>query len=187
MLEVRVPIAVWREARARVRLGDRSGALRLMDGVPPAEPRRRATTPTPVAQLRLAIEEIRLDPSHTFVCRALDCEQVPAHVCLVRQLTNQVQRTEQASRGQASEHPACDTRRCEQGRAIRAALDPVYVETLKEAAQSRGGFHRERKRRGADAALQEAARARQERAGLLEEVRTLDVDRDPVDEEAQGT
>jgi hypothetical protein len=121
----------------------------------------------------------RIGPDDRFDCLVLGCEGVLARTCVTRQLVTEAQRTEQKSRGQGTDYPACDTRKCAQGRGIRAALEPnASVEWSGTGPGKR--FQGEKRRK--EKAAQDAARARQERAGLLDEVRTLDVDPDPVEE-----
>ncbi len=115
-------------------------------------------------------------------CATLGCP-VLAAVCVARQKASDVQRTQDSHRGEASEYPSCVSERCAQGRGVRLALDPhAEVAWRGEGFGRRTSFRSRNKQ-----ALQNAARARLERAGLLEEVRTLDIDPDPVTpEEEEG-
>lgn len=126
----------------------------------------------------------RVAADATFDCIALDCRNVRASQCVARQIANEVQRTEQGSRGQGSDFPRCDTRRCAQGRGIREALDPsADLDGVRGPSRGARGFGLRRHNRPVqDARAQDAARARQERVGLLEPVRLLDVDPDPQEE-----
>jgi hypothetical protein len=103
---------------------------------------------------------------------------LPAHVCVARQLASECQRTKDTWRGEASAYPSCVTERCAQGRGIREALDPDASVKFRGAGPG-GRFERGRK----DVAKQHAAKARLRAKGLLEDVRVLDVDPDPVESE----
>lgn len=165
---LRVPPAVRREVARALTLvlaGDRSGAAAILRAL------RSSSSRCPFdgsAQLVLRFVTIR--------CERLDGEELPAHVCVARQVASDIQRTQQASRGQGTEFPTCDSRKCEQGRAIRKALDPRAPVSW-EGAGPGGRFQRDRSRK--EKAEQDVARAKLERAGLLEPVRVLDIDRDP--------
>lgn len=115
----------------------------------------------------------RVLPDDVFDCVALGCRGMAVRTCVVRQLATDAQRTGQSSRGQGTEHPSCDTRKCAQGRGIRGALDPAAAVTWQGAGPG-GRFARPRRQQE-----QDAARTRQERVGLLDPVRCLDVDPDP--------
>jgi len=121
----------------------------------------------------------RVHPDLAFRCEALGCDGVLVRTCVARQLATDAQRTRQSSRGQGTEYPSCDTRKCLQGRGIRAALGPSAGITW-DGAWVGGRFQRERSR--VDARGQDRARDRLDRAGLLDPVRTLDVDEDPTEE-----
>jgi hypothetical protein len=109
-------------------------------------------------------------------CRTLRCK-VPAHVCVMRQNVSQIQRTRDTWRGQASRYPHCMTERCAQGRGVRAALEPDA-----QAAWKGSGPAGLSERLRDDVEEQRAARRRLEAAGLLDDVRTIDVSGDPVAE-----
>lgn len=98
----------------------------------------------------------RIQPDDTFHCVALDCDDITARMCVVRQLTTDAQRPKQggrrsqwASRGQASDYPSCDSLRCAQGRGIRTALDPTAGVTWKGVGPG-GRFRPPSANRGAE-------------------------------------
>lgn len=66
----------------------------------------------------------RIEPDDVFDCVALGCKGLSARTCVARQQATDAQRTQQASRGQGTDYPLCDSRKCAQGRAIREALEP---------------------------------------------------------------
>ncbi len=111
-------------------------------------------------------------------CARLACT-LRARICLARQAAAAAGRTLQASRGQGSLFPSCDG--CPQGTALREALDPRGLVTWHGAGA--GWLDRfARGRARSECAAQEAARERQERAGLLTIVPWLD--EPPQDEDA---
>ena len=124
----------------------------------------------------------RVAPEDVFDCLTLGCRNVRVAQCVARQKANDIQRTEQPSRGQSSDFPGCDTRRCAQGRGIREALDSISS-LNGERGPTRGsrGFGLRRRDR-TDTRAQGLARERQERAGLLDVPRILDQDPDPTEE-----
>lgn len=122
---------------------------------------------------------VRLDD--VVECATLGCD-VPAHICVTRQKASESQRTKDTWRGEASEYPCCVTERCAQGRGIREALEPQEVGA---GWRREGPGKRWVSRRRADRGVQEAARKRLKRSGLLEPERLLDVDRDPVTPEGE--
>jgi hypothetical protein len=131
-----------KRAKALLQAGDRAGALvalRRLEAVP-----GRSAFDVP-AQLVLRFM--------TFRCDRLDGEDVPACVCIARQAKSDVQRTQQTSRGQGTDHPSCDSRTCEQGRRIREALDPDSSVTWKGAGPG-GRFERGRQGRGSGGAVE---------------------------------
>jgi hypothetical protein len=132
----------------------------------------------------------RVGPDDRFDCVALGCRGLEVRVCIARQQASQAQRMKQhgrrsqwASRGQASEYPHCVTETCQQGRGFREALDPV----ADVAWRGRGpGGRFERGVSGPKRwKSQLAARQQQAREGLLEPVRVLDIDGDPVEREGE--
>lgn len=147
--------------------------------------RRPAAAPRP--QLALWVRDAedlperpwRVHPDDTFDCVALACKGMRAGLCVMRQQVTDAQRTQQTSRGQGTRYPACDTRKCAQGRGIREALDPDADVTFSGAGPG-GRFQRERPR--GERKAQRAARRELARAGLLDEVRILDITPDPVAE-----
>ena len=60
----------------------------------------------------------------TFRCERLDVNNVAVHTCVTRQRVTDLQRTQQASRGQGTDYPLCDSRTCTQGRSLRERLNP---------------------------------------------------------------
>lgn len=122
----------------------------------------------------------RIPGGHQVKCVALRCTLTAAE-CVRRQVKTDVQRTQQTSRGQGTDHPHCDSRTCDQGRTIRAALDPDAIVQWRGAGPG-GRFDRERSR--GVTSVQEAARAQLERVGLLRDVPT--VDGCPVPVESEG-
>ena len=143
---------------------------------------------TPVPQLALWVTDAEGLPARPWrvyrddivPCAAMGCP-VPAHVCVARQHASELQRTRDSWRGQCPEYPSCVTERCAQGRGVRNALDPNASVAWKGTGPLGRvpGTMPHRKRRA-----QEAARDRLEREGMLDPVRTLDVDADPTDEES---
>ncbi len=100
-------------------------------------------------------------------CIALRCTLL-AGVCVARQAASEAQRPRHlhngktdTRRGEASDYPSCDTRRCAQGRGIREALDPT-VHVAWRGTGPNGRFERGPNDLGA----QFAARQRLERVGL---------------------
>jgi hypothetical protein len=168
--------------RLRKALAEGPGAVRRL-----AWPEPEATQPA-LTQLALWVRDAdglperpwRVGPESVVLCAALKCT-VPARVCVVRQLASEVQRTQDRHRGEASDYPRCVTERCAQGRGIREALDPCAQVAWRGTGL--GGRVRRERPRG-ERAAQDAARERQARVGLLEQVRMLDVDPDPLTEDA---
>lgn len=119
----------------------------------------------------------RLDPSEKFTCTKLNCKNLTVGTCVLRQQISDVQRNRAASyRGQGSQYPHCVTEHCEQGRGIRLALgNGIRIPWAGAGAGQR--FEKMR-----SVIEQSDARKRLARVGLLEKVRTLDVDEDPHDE-----
>jgi hypothetical protein len=111
----------------------------------------------------------RIHPDDHFDCKVLGCKGLRARVCVARQQATDIQRTRQTSRGQGTDYPSCDTRRCAQGRGIREALDRRESVTWKGAGPG-GRFERLAK----DVAKQEAARRRLRETGLLDEAPSMD-------------
>lgn len=184
--------AFWAGVRALISAGGWRQRLAdaLVDRLRPPTPKEDSDS-APVPQLALWVIDSdglpprpwRLYRDSVVHCAAYGCP-VPAHICVVRQLASEVQRTHDTHRGQASDYPACNTARCAQGRGVRAALDPTdEVIWNGEGAGKRAGRSKRRKEKR----KQEAARARLERVGLLDEVRTLDIHPDPVVEEEDGS
>lgn len=177
--------------------------------VPAAELRRIAESPNPRAALRALLERRpppaprpqlalwvrdaddlperpwRIRADDRFDCKVLGCKGLRAGVCVARQVASDIQRTQQSCRGQGAEYPSCQTHLCAQGRGIREALDPLADVTWEGRDARRGGFHREQARRGGHRVAQLAARERLERAGLLDEVRVLDIHADPVERDGE--
>ena len=118
----------------------------------------------------------RILPETRFNCHTLGCDGMEARTCVLRQLSTDAQRTEQASRGQGTDFPSCDSRKCAQGRGIREALyDPEGAVRWRGVGPG-GRFDVSRGGSG-------ASRRRHEREGLLDAVRILDLDPDPVTED----
>lgn len=160
-----------RAAIAKLRAGDRAGALEIMRRLV-KEPQRGVFAACSTAQLVLAFMDFR--------CERLNGEVLQAHVCVARQKASDLQRTKDSWRGEAGDYPTCVTVKCAQGRAIRAALDP----DAKDAWKGSGAGGRIVARRPREElAAQETARSAKARVGLLDEGRILDVDPDPVREE----
>ena len=149
--------------------------------------RLRPHPPAPVERPQLSLWVIdaeglpprpwRLAPDARFDCLALGCRGMLATTCVARQRASEIQRTQQASRGQGTDYPGCDTRRCAQGRGIREALDPAVMRTLRGSGP--GGRFKMRSQERSTVTAQLAARAKAELEGRLDHVRVLDVDPDP--------
>jgi hypothetical protein len=164
-----------RQVKALVMAGDRAGALARLRALT-AEPRRDVFGEGG-QQLVLAFVVFR--------CEKLAGEEVAAHVCVTRQKITDVQRTQQTSRGQGTDHPLCDSRSCAQGRRIRAALDPAGKVSWRGEGP-RGRFARERPKEEKE---QQRAKASQLRAiglGLRDEVPTLDGEPRAVESDGEG-
>lgn len=114
--------------------GDRAGALAVMRAMK-GPPRRVA----------LVVAEQLLLPCVTFRCETLAVDNLPVHVCVTRQRVTDLQRTQQASRGQGTDYPHCDSRTCAQGRAFREQLSPRVAMGWKGAGPG-GRFDRGRPR-----------------------------------------
>lgn len=114
--------------------GDRSGALAVLRAlkVPPLR-----AVPVPSAQLLFAFT--------TFRCERLSVDNLPAHICVTRQKVTDLQRTQQASRGQGTDYPLCDSRTCTQGRCVREQLHPEASMSWQGAGPG-GRFERGRSR-----------------------------------------
>lgn len=93
----------------------------------------------------------RVSERYEFHCVALNCQHMTAHNCALRQAVTERQRTLQASRGQGTEYPHCDTLKCAQGRGIREALGPGVNVTWHGAGPG-GRFERGQPGRGAQVA-----------------------------------
>lgn len=114
--------------------GDRSGALVVLRALK-ASPVRVVSDPP--QQLLLAFV--------TFRCERLSVDNLPAHICVTRQKVTDLQRTQQASRGQGTDYPLCDSRTCTQGRTVREQLSPT-AEMAWQGAGPGGRFERGRTR-----------------------------------------
>jgi hypothetical protein len=114
--------------------GDRSAALAVLRALKEL-PLRAVAEPS--TQLLFAFT--------TFRCERLSVENVAAHTCFTRQRVTDLQRTQQASRGQGTDYPLCDTRTCAQGRSVRERLDPNLPMAWQGAGPG-GRFERERSR-----------------------------------------
>lgn len=123
-----------RRATALLVAGDRSGALVVL----------RALKEPPV---RSGLESSRqlLLAFVTFRCERLDVDTVPVHICVTRQRVTDLQRTTQASRGQGTDYPLCDSRTCSQGRDLRERTSPDSAIAWRGAGPG-GRFGRERTR-----------------------------------------
>jgi hypothetical protein len=124
--------------RAAAERGDLAEVLAIARAVSPL-----AASPEPPPEGRQMILSL---VDVTIWCEALEGD-VPACVCIARQAKSDIQRTQQTSRGQGTDHPSCDSRTCEQGRRIREALDPASGVTWKGAGPG-GRFERGRQGRG---------------------------------------
>jgi hypothetical protein len=114
--------------------GDRSGTLAILRSL--KRPPLRVDAP-PSTQLLFAFLTIH--------CERLNVTALPACICVTRQRVTDLQRTQQASRGQGTDYPLCDTRTCAQGRSVRERLDPNAPMTWQGAGPG-GRFERERSR-----------------------------------------
>lgn len=114
--------------------GDRSGALAVLRAlkVPPLR-----VVPDPPRQLLLAFL--------TFRCEKLSVDNLPVHICVTRQRVTDLQRTQQASRGQGTDYPLCDSKTCTQGRTLRERVSP-RTEMAWQGAGPGGRFERGRTR-----------------------------------------
>lgn len=121
-----------RRATALLLSGDRSGALVVLRALKDP-PIRQDDEPS--RQLLLAFA--------TFRCERLDVETVPVHICVTRQRVTDLQRTTQASRGQGTDYPLCDSRTCAQGRDLRERTSPDSQIAWRGAGPG-GRFGRER-------------------------------------------
>jgi hypothetical protein len=74
-------------------------------------------------------------------------DNLPVHICVTRQRVTDLQRTQQASRGQGSDYPLCDSRTCSQGRAMRERLNPDAPITWQGSGPG-GRFQRDKSRAG---------------------------------------
>lgn len=128
-----------------------------------------------VDQDGLAARPWKLDPALEFRCQSLGCT-LKVGTCVLRQQISDAQRTRTASRGQGTQYPHCVTERCAQGRGIRLALGPgIHIpwSGIGQGKRLQAGLSPQQKR------SQREAQARQQAAGLLDEVTVLDVDEDP--------
>lgn len=150
-----------RQAIARLQTGDRSGAREVLAAL--VVPRGPGTLFGIEGQLALGFV--------TFNCTRLAVNGLPAHICVTRQKVTDAQRTQQASRGQGTDYPLCDSRTCEQGRRVRLALDPAGAVRWRGAGPG-GRFAKDRP--AAEREAQRAVRERMRLAGMLDEVPTLD-------------
>jgi hypothetical protein len=116
----------------------------------------------------LPVRPWRVDPADIVQCVALHGD-VPAHICVARQVASDAQRTTDLERGQASDYPHCVTARCAQGRGIREALDPTCRPTWRGAGPN-GRFDRGRH----DAPEQREAYQRKAAVGLVDAVPSID-------------
>lgn len=112
----------------------------------------------------------RIPPDARFECVALGCRGMTVAACVARQKATDAQRNEsKPCRGQGSEYPHCDTRKCAQGRGLRAALDPES-----DVAFRGTGYLGRSIRARSDIAQQMAAARRLGLVGLLDDVPTVD-------------
>lgn len=126
-----------RRATTLLVAGDWSGALLVLRALK-APPVRVVADPP--QQLLFAFV--------TFRCERLNVENVAAHICVTRQRVTDLQRTSQASRGQGTDYPLCDSRTCAQGRDVREQLSP-NTEMAWQGAGPGGRFERARSRASA--------------------------------------
>lgn len=175
MLKVPAPAerAIWGLVRAGIAAGgwQRRVAEAVADALRPPEdpplPGQRALWV--VDAEGLPPRPWRLDPDDVFDCRTLGCRGLKVRECVVRQIATDVQRTTQASRGQGTIHPSCDSRKCAQGRGNREALDREADVTWR----GRGPGKRW-DRGGSKGACQLAARSRLAAVGMLDSPPSLD-------------
>lgn len=119
-----------RRAKTLLRSGDRTGALKALDRLT-----QQRVPHTLRDQLMFGFVSVH--------CETLAVVGMPVRECVARQARTDAQRTTQASRGQGTDYPHCDSRKCEQGRAIREAVDPSSSVTWKGAGPG-GRFERGR-------------------------------------------
>ncbi len=150
-----------RRAKTLLIAGDRSRALAIVRSLEEAP--RVSFSAQAAQQLMFAFV--------TFRCARLNADDVPVHTCVTRQVVTDLQRSRQVSRGQGSDYPSCDSRSCDQGRSIRGRLDPSTPIAWQGAGPG-GRFERERSR--GLFAVQEAARTKLDRVGLLAQASTVD-------------
>jgi hypothetical protein len=111
-----------------------------------------------------------------------------ARVCIVRQLVTDRQRPKAATRSSSgrrctvSEFPACDSRTCGPGRAIREALDPENGQTWRGSGPG-GRFERGASGGQRNVAAQREARRRLRVVGLLDVPPSLD---EPPEDEGEA-
>lgn len=166
--------------RAALRSPTPLAALRELAFPPPLPP------VAPLPQLALWVVDAeglpprpwRIYADDVFDCRALNCRGMVARVCVVRQQVTDMQRTEQASRGQGTDFPSCDSRKCAQGRGIREALDPRANVAWRGAGPGKR-FQPSRR----DVESLAAARARKRAVGLLDRAPTIDAPSEAVEGE----
>lgn len=157
-------------ARARTLLlaGERAKALDVVRLLL-RTPEREAFNGSP--QVAFAFTEFR--------CATLAEENVPAHVCVARQLASDAARTKDTWRGTASPYPSCRTETCEQGRRVRAQLGAAALSAcVRIAAREKNGHDLSPSQK----LQQTAARKRMEREGLLDPTPSLDGGPEPVAE-----
>jgi hypothetical protein len=115
----------------------------------------------------------RVRPDFVFRCMALGCSGMSARTCVARQIVTDRQRTQQESRGQGTEFPTCDTRKCAQGRVVR--------EALRDGLTVRGAGPGGRLRYDPQGKLAGKRMRQLEREGALGEVPTCD--REPTEDD----
>lgn len=154
--------------RGLLRQGSAREALSILDSI-----RARREPHSAIVRITRHLRDAQkptdtpVHPGHRVECEPLRCVLTAAE-CVRRQVKTDAQRTQEANRGQGTDHPSCDTRKCEQGQSLRERLDSP------EAVVWRGKGPGGRFDRIGQRGNQERTKERMRREGLLSDIPTVD-------------